>query len=55
MLKKTIQLSGFLSTGDFNAPGNYALFDQLLSLQWVQENVWAFGGLPNEVGLSNFS
>jgi carboxylesterase type B len=41
--------TGFLSTGDSNAPGNYALLDQVAALRWVQENIRAFGGNPNEV------
>ena len=41
--------AGFLSTGDSNAPGNYALLDQVAALRWVQENIRAFGGNPNEV------
>jgi carboxylesterase type B len=44
-----IAIAGFLSTGDSNAPGNYALLDQVAALRWVQENIRAFGGNPNEV------
>ncbi|XP_066147556.1 juvenile hormone esterase-like [Euwallacea fornicatus] len=35
---------GFLSTLDDEAPGNYALKDQVLVLKWVKENIGAFGG-----------
>ena len=40
---------GFLSTEDSNAPGNYALLDQVAALRWVHENIRAFGGDPSHV------
>ncbi|CAL7951554.1 unnamed protein product [Xylocopa violacea] len=40
---------GFLSSGDSEAPGNFALKDQVLVLEWVQENIRNFGGDPKEV------
>jgi len=43
--------AGFLSTGDSNAPGNYALLDLVAALHWVKENIQAFGGDPNSVTL----
>ncbi|XP_066262462.1 juvenile hormone esterase-like [Euwallacea similis] len=42
---------GFLSTLDDEAPGNYALKDQVLALKWVQENIGAFGGDNRNVTL----
>ena len=42
-------LSGYLSTDDDVAPGNYGLHDQVLALQWVQQNIGAFGGDPAQV------
>lgn len=42
---------GFLSTGDSNAPGNYALLDLVAGLHWVKENIQAFGGDPNNICL----
>jgi len=35
---------GFVSTGDSAAEGNYGLWDQVLGLKWVNENIEAFGG-----------
>ncbi|XP_032553819.1 cholinesterase [Chiroxiphia lanceolata] len=41
---------GFLALpGNLEAPGNAGLFDQRLALQWVQENIAAFGGNPKSV------
>ncbi|XP_070551778.1 carboxylesterase 1D-like [Ptychodera flava] len=40
---------GFLSTGDEHATGNYGFLDQVLALQWVQDNIAAFGGDASKV------
>ncbi|XP_068084825.1 esterase FE4 [Anabrus simplex] len=40
---------GFLSTEDEVAPGNAGMKDQVLALRWVQQNIAAFGGDPNQV------
>lgn len=45
----TIDLIGFYSTQDEIAPGNAGLKDQILALQWVQENIAKFGGNPENV------
>lgn len=41
--------SGFLSTQDQAAPGNYGLKDQNAVLMWIQENIINFGGDPHRV------
>ncbi|KAF5288895.1 hypothetical protein FQA39_LY03774 [Lamprigera yunnana] len=40
---------GFLSTGDNVLPGNNALKDQNLALQWVNKNIAHFNGDPKSV------
>ncbi|KAM6949501.1 acetylcholinesterase [Aplochiton taeniatus] len=41
---------GFLALhGTSEAPGNVGLLDQRMALQWVQDNIHAFGGNPKQV------
>ncbi|XP_077988194.1 cholinesterase-like [Glandiceps talaboti] len=40
---------GFLFLDHTDTPGNAGLFDQVLALQWVQDNIHHFGGDPDQV------
>ncbi|XP_026737629.1 carboxylesterase 4A-like [Trichoplusia ni] len=46
---------GFLSINDYTAPGNCGLKDLVMALKWVQRNISAFGGDPNNVTLFGHS
>lgn len=41
--------SGFLSTSDQSAKGNYGLLDQIQALRWLNENIGHFGGDPERI------
>jgi hypothetical protein len=35
---------GFYTSGDAAARGNYGIWDQILAIQWVKDNIASFGG-----------
>lgn len=46
-----LSVEGFLCLGIKEAPGNAGLKDQVAALKWIQTNIEAFGGNPNDVTL----
>ena len=44
-----IGIFGFLGMGHPDAPGNAGMFDQLLALEWIRDNIRHFGGDPHNV------
>ncbi|BFZ25134.1 hypothetical protein BsWGS_28173 [Bradybaena similaris] len=46
---------GFLRGNSGYLPGNQGHWDQLLSLQWIRDNIRAFGGDPDDVTISGES
>jgi len=40
---------GFLSSGDKHLPGNAALWDMALAVQWVRNYIGFFGGNPHRI------
>ena len=49
MSKNLYLIAGFLSTLDANSPGNFGLWDQLKLLEWLDKNIYQFGGDPSKV------
>ncbi|XP_070494682.1 juvenile hormone esterase-like [Chironomus tepperi] len=50
-----LNIFGFFSTGDRNAPGNYGIKDMIMALRWVRSNIANFGGDPNNVSIMGVS
>lgn len=46
---------GFLTTNDESAPGNYGMKDMVEVLRWIQRNIAAFGGDPDNVTIFGLS
>ncbi|CAG4951663.1 unnamed protein product [Colias eurytheme] len=44
-----LNIFGFFSTLDNEAPGNFGLLDQVAALTWVKNNIESFGGDPENV------
>lgn len=42
---------GFLYLGTEDAAGNQGLLDQRMAIQWISDNVRAFGGNPDNITL----
>jgi carboxylesterase type B len=40
---------GFLYSGSDDAPGNLGLWDQVLAMEWVRDNIVYFGGNPEQI------
>ncbi|CAL8134358.1 unnamed protein product [Orchesella dallaii] len=50
-----MEIFGWLSTGDEHASGNWGLKDQALAIEWVHDNIQAFGGDPNKIIIGGMS
>ncbi|CAH2092789.1 unnamed protein product [Euphydryas editha] len=46
-----LNIFGFFSTLDNEAPGNFGLLDQVAALYWIKNNIESFGGDPENVCL----
>ena len=42
---------GFLFFDTEDVPGNAGMFDQIMALQWIKDNIDSFGGNPNNITL----
>ncbi|XP_054165679.1 cholinesterase 2-like [Oppia nitens] len=44
-----LNIMGFLFGDRVDAPGNVGLYDQLLALKWVRDNIYKFGGDKDQI------
>ncbi|KAL3289628.1 hypothetical protein HHI36_023038 [Cryptolaemus montrouzieri] len=49
-----INIFGFLTTMDGEAPGNFGLMDQQAAMTWVKNNIEKFSGNPNNICLMGY-
>jgi carboxylesterase type B len=47
-----LNILGFFTTLDGEAPGNFGLMDQSAALLWIKKNIKSFGGNDENVTLS---
>ncbi len=47
--------AGFTYTADDAGPGNIGLWDQILALEFVRDNIAGFGGDPGQVTIAGQS
>ncbi|PPQ74026.1 hypothetical protein CVT24_012622 [Panaeolus cyanescens] len=50
-----LSVFGFLASDKPNLSGNYGFKDQWTALEWIKNNIEAFGGDPNNIELSGLS
>jgi carboxylesterase type B len=50
-LNYSLAAFGYLVLEELSGNGNYGLLDQIAALEWVKENIEAFGGNPKDVGI----
>ncbi len=55
LLNYRVNIFGFLNLNVPEAPGNQGLLDQVMALQWIQNNIGAFGGDRNRVTIFGLS
>ncbi|XP_046622830.1 carboxylesterase 5A-like [Neodiprion virginianus] len=50
-----LNILGFFTSTDAEAPGNYGMLDQIAALDWVQKNIQYFSGQPDNVAIYGHS